>query len=149
MGYYLRYIVTDEQDVTLSVLESGLKQYNVAYSIERDNESDDEGDLKFNEELYGAIAINRPGDGLFDEEIGELKEFLEDVEGERKSEVLQVLGDARAIVAVQVLWAAREAEETLETINPLWLWLYANRKGLAQADDEGYYDAEGLVIEVE
>lgn len=149
MGYYLRYIVTDEKEVTLTVLESGLKQHNVAYSIERDNESDDEGNFNFNDDIYGAIEINRPGDGLFDEEIEELKEFLEDAEGERKSEVLQVLDDAKAIVAVQVLWAAREAEETLEIINPLWLWLYANRKGLAQADDEGYYNAEGLVLEVE
>ena len=125
----MRFIVTDEKDVSLSVLESGLKQNDAAYSIERDDESDDEGELRFNGDLYGVIEINRPGDGLFDEEIVELKEFLEDAEGERKSEVLQTLNEAKAIIAVQVLWQGRETDETLEKIAPLWEWLYATAKG--------------------
>lgn len=36
----MRFIVTDEQDVSLSVLESALKQVDSAYLIERDEESD-------------------------------------------------------------------------------------------------------------
>jgi len=150
MGYYMRFVVSDEKDISLSKINSGLKQVDAAYSIEFDDDADDAGDLTFNEDIYGALEINRPGDGLFDEEIVELKEFLEDSEGERKPEVLQVLNDAKAIVALQVLQQGRATdEETLVRIDPLWEWFYANYKGLMQADAEGYYDAIGLVIEVE
>ncbi len=150
MGYYMRFVVADEKDVSLSKINSGLKQIDAAYSIEFDDDADDAGDLTFNGDIYGALEINRPGDGLFDEEIDELKEFLEDAEGERKPEVLQVLNDAKAIVALQVLQQGRAtSDETLERIDPLWEWFYANYKGLMQADAKGYYDAQGLVIEVE
>ncbi len=150
MGYYMRFIVADDKDVSLSKINSGLKQIDAAYSIEFDDDADDAGDLTFNSDIYGALEINRPGDGLFDEEIDELKEFLEDAEGERKPEVLQVLNDAKVIVALQVLQQGRAtSEETLERINPLWEWFLANYKGLLQADAEGYYDTSGLVIEVE
>jgi hypothetical protein len=37
----------------------------------------------------------------------------------------------------------------LKAIDPLWRWLHANRRGLLQADGEGYYDAKGLVLELE
>ncbi len=87
---------------------------------------------------------------LFDEEIEELREFLEDAEGVRKPEVMQTLNDAKVIVALQVLQQGRATdEETLERIDSLWEWLFANYKGLMQADAEGYYDAQGLVLEVE
>lgn len=150
MGYYMRFIVVDDKDIFLSKINSGLKQIDPAYSIEYDNDADDVGDLTFRGDIYGALEINRPGDGLFDEEIDELKEFLEDAGGERKPEVLQVLSDAKAIIALQVLQQGRaSSEETLERIDPLWEWLFANYKGLMQADAEGYYDSQGLIIEVE
>ncbi|HMO80194.1 MAG TPA: hypothetical protein PKD24_05335 [Pyrinomonadaceae bacterium] len=146
----MRFIVVDDKDIFLSKINSGLKQIDPAYSIEYDNDADDVGDLTFRGDIYGALEINRPGDGLFDEEIDELKEFLEDAGGERKPEVLQVLSDAKAIIALQVLQQGRaSSEETLERIDPLWEWLFANYKGLMQADAEGYYDSQGLIIEVE
>ena len=150
MGYYMRFVVADDKDISLSVINSGLKEKDAAYSVEFDDDADDAGDLTYNGDIYGAFEINRPNDGLFDEEIEELQEFLEDAEGERKSEVLQTLNDAKAIVALQVLQQGRATdEETLVRIDPLWEWLFANYKGLMQADAEGYYDASGLVVKVE
>jgi len=150
MGYYMRFIVTDDKEISLSKINSGLKKIDAAYSIEFDNDVDDAGDLTYNGDIYGALEINRPSDGLFDEEIDELNEFLEDSEDERKSEVLQVLNDAKVIVALQVLQQGRTTdEETLVKIDLLWEWLFANYKGMMQADAEGYYDAQGLVIEVD
>lgn len=145
----MRFIVADEQGVSLRELEAALKQTDVAYLIERDEDSDDEGVLTYKGEVYGQIEVNRSGEGIFDGEIEELREFVEEVEGEKKSEVLSVLGEAKAIVAVRVLWQGRESEETLEKIDPLWQWLLAHRKGLMQAEGEGYYDASGLILEVE
>ena len=150
MGYYMRFVVTDDKDISLSVLNSGLKEKDSSYAVEFDDDADDAGDLTYNGDIYGAFEINRPDDGLFDEEIEELKEFLEDAEGERKSEVLQTLNNAKAIIALQVLQQGRATdEETLVKIDPLWKWLFANYKGLMQAEAEGYYDASGLVLEVE
>jgi hypothetical protein len=145
----MRFIAADEQDVSLSVLEAALKETDAAYLIERDEGSDSEGVLTYKGDVYGEVAVNRPGDGIFDEEIEELREFVDEVEGEKKSDVLSVLGRAKAIVAVRVLWQGRESEETLEKIDPLWQWLLAHRTGLMQADGEGYYDATGLILEVE
>ncbi|HEV8487975.1 MAG TPA: hypothetical protein VGV87_30930 [Blastocatellia bacterium] len=148
MGYYMRFIVTDEQDVSLSVLEFALKQVDSAYLIERDEESDSEGLLKCGDAVYGQIEVNRPGDGLFDGEIEELCDFVNNSDGVKKSEVLNVLGQANAIVAIRVLDQGRESEDTLMKIDPLWDWLFANRQGLLQAGGEGYYDASGLILEV-
>ena len=146
----MRFVVADDKEVSLSKINSGLKQIDAGYSIEFGDDADDAGDLTFNGDIYGALEINRPGDGLFDEEIDELKEFLEDAEGERKPEVLQTLNDAKVIIALQVLQQGRATqEETFVRIDPLWEWLFANYKGLMQADAEGYYDAEELILEVE
>lgn len=35
---------------------------------------------------------------------------------------------------------------TLDRLVPLWTWLQANRRGLIQADGEGYYDGQELIM---
>lgn len=142
MGYYMRYIVTDDQPLLLSDIESGLKSVDPDYAI-----TDDE--LHHGSELYGEIEINPRGGELCDEELGELEEFAKDSEGENKQRVIDALRGAKAILALRVLWQGRDPEPSLEKLDPLWEWLLSNRQGLMQADDEGYYDATGLILEVE
>ena len=144
----MRYIVSDDQDVSLTLLESALKQIDSSYQIERDDEPDDEGALMHDNKLYGQIEVNRPGDGLFEGEIEELKGFVGSADSEPKTRVLNVLNQATALVVIRVLDQGRESEATLVRIDPLWKWLFANREGLMQAGSEGYYDASGLVLEV-
>ena len=147
MGYYMRFVITDEKDISLDTIDSALKEIDPAYSVDFD---DNEGELLYHEDVYGVFEINRPGDGLFDEEIGELKEFVQDSEGDRRSEVLQVLDNAKSIIALQVLQQGRATtEETFVRIDPLWEWLFRNFRGLMQADGEGYYDAQGMVLKVD
>jgi len=148
VGYYMRFISVDEREISLSILESALKQKSAAYLIERDEESDASGVLTYDGDVYGEIEVNHAGDEIFEEEIEELRGDVEEALGARKPEVLNVLRRAKVIVAVRVLWQGRESEETLEKIDPLWEWLFANREGLQQAGGEGYYDAAGLVLEV-
>ena len=143
MSYYVRYISTDVTDTTRSTLQQALKERDSQYFIA------ESGELKHGEEVYGVVEINRPGDGLFEEEIEELKEFVEDVRGKRKPDVLKTLDDAKAIVAVQVLFGDRQTEATLQKLDPLWEWLISHRSGLLQADDEGYYDQTGRILKVE
>ena len=151
MGYHMRFITTDASETTPAILEQALKAADSQYSIA------ESGELKHGDELYGAVEINRPGDGLFEEEIEELKEFVEDAQtswlsflrGKRKAYVVKTLDSARAIVAVQVLFGGRQAEATIRKLDPLFEWLIANRKGLLQVDDEGYYDQAGRILKVE
>ena len=142
MSYYIRYISTDATETTPPTLQEALTERDPQYSIAAS------GEFKHGEEVYGVVEINRPGDGLFEEEIEELKEFVKDVRGKRKLDVLKTLDDARAIVAVQVLFGDRPAEVTLQKLDPLWEWLISHRRGLLQADDEGYYDKTGRILKV-
>ena len=142
MGYYMRYILTDDRETTLSQIETGLKQVDPGYSI-GDGET-----LMYGDELYGEIEINVPGDGLFEAEVEDLKEEIQDNRGRNKTTVLEALQKARAIVAVRVLWQGRETEQTLEKIDPLWEWLFDNREGLLQADGEGYYNQSKHILKV-
>jgi hypothetical protein len=148
MGYYMRFISTDEQAVTLSQLDSALKQSSDLYSIDRDESDDLERLIAHDQKEYAQIEINVPGDGLFEEEVDELIDFVSDVTGPGKAEVSHALKSACAIVAVQVLFQARSTEETLSKLDPLWAWLLDNRKGLMQTDGEGYYDKSGLILKV-
>ena len=149
MGYYMRYISTDEREITIPSLESVLKRVDPRYSITNVQKTPREsGNLMYGGEIYGQIEINRPGDELFEEEVEELKEFLSESRGKKKT-VLQTLTNAKTIVAVQVLWQDRDTEQTLIRIDPLWDWLFNNRRGLLQADGEGYYDSSGLILQEE
>ena len=152
MGYYMRFISIDKEDISLNVLESALRQSDADYRIKRDNESDNEGIITNKEEIYGQIYVYRPGDGIFDSEVEVLKDFVEEAgdQMKQKQTVLSVLNHSTMIIFVRVLWQGRrESEETLEKLDPLWDWLLAKRKGLIQADNEGYYDATGLILEVD
>jgi hypothetical protein len=142
VGYYMRYILTDDRSITLEELDVALKAVDSAYAIK-------EGELCHGPELYGEIELNHSGEELFEEEIKELQEFVNDDDSDNRDRVLRVLRAAKAILAIRVLWQGRETEPTLEKIDPLWTWLMANRDGLLQADGDGYYDRTGLVLQTE
>lgn len=142
MGYYLRFLVTDSQEISLVQVEVGLKQSNLDYRIS-------DGDLMLGEDVLAEIEINCPSDGLFDEEIEELTEEVQEKRSRNKKRVAEVLQQAKAIVAVRVLSQGRDEEETMEKLVPLWEWLFVNRTGLLQADADGYYDKTRRILKME
>src|SRR5262249_17915554 len=113
MAYYMRFISTDETETTRSILEQALQQADPRYSIT------ESGQLRHGDDLYGLVEINLPDDGLFEEELSELKESVEEARGTTRADVLKTLNEAKAIVAVQVLWQGRKPEPTLQKIDPL------------------------------
>ena len=148
MGYYMRFFDTTEKPLTIGAIEVALRHVDPAYRLEAPESAKiSEADLYLRDDLYAEIEINEPGDGLFEDEIAEMLEFLEDAEGNGRERVEKVLSGARRIVSVRVLGQDRESEDTLAGINPLWRWLFSTRTGLLQADGEGYYDADDLVLE--
>jgi hypothetical protein len=147
MGYYMRYIVADDRPVTADAVATFFTGLGPAYKADVD---DDDVVVEHDGHPVAHVTFATPGDGLFDEEREELIEFAEDADdGPEKARVLATLRGARGIVAVQVLMGGRDTEAVLGAIDPLWAWLFAERKGLMQADGEGYYAATGQVLEVE
>jgi hypothetical protein len=146
MGYYMRYISADSQPLELGELGKALTNQDPAYRLLFE---ENEGTLHYGETLIGHLELNLPGDGIFDEELAELREFAADADGAAQSPVPAVLNRASAVLAVRVLHGTGEAETTLQRLDPIWAWLFEHRRGLMQADGEGYYDSRGLVLLVE
>jgi hypothetical protein len=144
----MRFVSTDERPITTADLRDALIAAGPGYNVQVD---DTAATIVHDGATIAHVEINLPGDGLFDEEREELVEFATDADGERsaKGRVLATLDAARAIVAAQVLFGTGDIEATLSRLDPLWGWLFRNRRGLMQADGEGYYDAKGVVLVVE
>ncbi len=149
MSYYMRFIVTDEKPINLTLLQEILRTADREYGLDRDEDPLSEvANLMYDGEILGEIEINRPDSEIFDEERIELQEAVHESACMEHKQVLDTLNQAQAIIALRVLWQGRKSEATLERIDPLWKWLFDNRDGLLQVDGEGYYNKSGLVCEV-
>ena len=146
MSYYLRFLSTDPRPVTLDDLGTALSTADRSYLVEEDAAG---ALIHFGDRLIAQLEINLPGDGLFEEELAELRELAEEGTGTGRGRVTSVVDGARSLVAVQVLWDGEEADAALALLDPLWQWLFRERPGLLQADGEGFYDAERLILRVE
>jgi len=149
MGYYMRFFDTSAEPLNLGVVDSALRQLDPAYRVNIFPKTDAlQGEFHYGDGLYGEIEINQLADGLFDEELQEQLETLGDAEEGDPAPVAETLRAARRSVVVRVLWQGREPADTLVRIDPLWTWLFDSRTGLMQADGEGFYDSQGLVLAV-
>ncbi len=147
MGYYMRFITTDTDLIDLVKLGEVLQSTDPKYALEIQGK---DATLNYDNDAYADLEINLPGDGLFEEEIEELLEFLEDAKGSKKRRVQAVLKDAKQIFAAQVVFGGRDLELTFDRIDPIWVHLFGQHQGLLQADGEGYYDApEHLLLEMD
>lgn len=147
MSYYMRYLLADDRPVSVADVETFFATLDGEYATEG---GEDEVVVNHTGDAIAYITFNAPGDGLFEEELEELREFADDAEdGPGKRQVLATLEGARQIVAAQILMGGRDPEAVLSALDPFWAWLFAERKGLMQADGEGYYNAEGQILEVE
>jgi hypothetical protein len=134
----MRFLLEDERPLSFDMITTGLREVDPGFALAAN------GDLTRGEQLLAELDINLPGDGLFEDEVSELCEVAEDAGG---SEVAARLRSITAIVAARVLWQGRSTEDTMDMLSPLWDWLTTNRRGLIQADAEGFYDEGELVLE--
>lgn len=144
MSYFMRYILVRD-DITLADIDAALNSIDPGFSIVRDQSDRDRGDLYYRNDPYGEIAVNRPGDGLFDEEIQELLDGINDLDHPDTPLVQTALDTSQSMVALRVLQAGHENPDVLDH---LWDWLFDHHAGMLQVDDEGYYDREGLVLPI-
>lgn len=146
MGYTMRYITTGAREITLEWIEAALRQLDAAYAI-TNTDVPDIGDLMHGETQLGIIEINRPGDDIFDDDLAEFQDMVGAGDTLEQRRVLDVLHQAQAMVVVEALWPGTDAEPVLAKLDPLWDWLFANYPGLLQADSEGFYDGDNLILE--
>jgi hypothetical protein len=150
MGYYMRFFDVSDEAIDLQVLDAALRGIDSAYHIDVFPETNTlQGELHHHDVLYGEIEINQPGDGLFDDEIQEQLESIEEAGEGDNARVEDTLRSAKRTIVVRLLWQDRDPEESLERLDALWFWLQTNRNGLLQADGEGFYDADGLILAVQ
>ena len=142
----MRYIVADEQFVSLQDIGKVFGEAGLEYDVDGEETG---ATVAHEGKPIGHVRLNVPGDGLFEEERDELIEFAEVGNEAQKRRVIETLRTAREIVAVQVLFGSGDTDWTLDCLSPLWTWLQSNRRGLIQADDEGYYDGHDLILPLE
>ena len=148
MGYYMRFVGTDDEPFSTKNMQEAFSAAGSGYDVQVDETA---GTILHQGATIAHVEINTPGDGMFDEEREELIEFAAEAGGDSsaRTRVVTTLRRATFLVAAQVLFGTGDTDATLGRLDPLWAWLFRHRHGLLQADGEGYYDAEGLILEVE
>jgi hypothetical protein len=149
MGYYIRFIVYDEKDIALDAIEKGIKGIDPEFNLDEWDRECEFAELLHGDDLYGELEITRLEQDDVDEEITELIEEAEDaIEGD-KGKVIKLLKKAKVMLVIRVLWQNRDAQATINTIAPIWEWLFENYQGLLQVDGEGYFDKEHQILQME
>ncbi|MBI5668962.1 MAG: hypothetical protein HZC41_13235 [Chloroflexi bacterium] len=146
MGYTMRYITTDEREITLVMIEAALRQIDTAYAI-TNTDVPTIGDLMHGDTRLGIVEINRPGDDIFDDDLAEFQDMVGAGDTLEQQRVRDVLHSAQTMVAVEAFWPGTDAEPVLAKLDVLWDWLFAHYPGLLQADSEGFYDGDTLILE--
>lgn len=142
MGDFIRFLVTSDCSIDLSALELMLKALDGGFSLHVEVAEPNIGELLYQSESMGEIEINSPGDVVFDEDIEDLLDRLDELEDEQKVFITGRIGAARLMVAMQL---TEEGHEQYDRIDPLWDSLFNRCGGLLQVDEEGFYDQTGLI----
>ncbi|MEL7150038.1 MAG: hypothetical protein AAGK71_04860 [Pseudomonadota bacterium] len=144
MSYYLRFISEDTLPSVPELVERwrGLEALQFAEIDAGAATIEDEGGV------IASIEINRPGDGMFDDELAELCEDVEAAEGAGDA-ILQTLKAAKATLVFEVLFGDNGFEAPLLQLDPLVASLQTWYKGLLQADGEGFFRGKDLILAIE
>jgi hypothetical protein len=151
MPFYMRFLMTESEPLSLAAVEQALKETDPAYGIvDMRAQPFPSGHLVAGGDHFGQIEVSEV-DPSEDEEIEELKHEIEHSKAPKpqRQAVLDTLQQVKAMLVLRVLWQDRTTEATLQKIDPLWKWLFATRDGILQVDGEGYYDRSGLILSMD
>jgi len=146
MGYYMRFIGIG-QAVTIKELKTTLIAIDKKYKVIEAQIEATRGELLYQNMLLGEIEINQPDDGIFDDDIEELIDLISDSGQKNEAKIINSLKNATFIVAVSALWEGKDSDQTLAKLDALWDLLFENKHGILQADNDGFYDQTGLILE--
>ena len=146
MSYSLRFILTDGPPPSLDEIEHSLHQKDPDYSIDHEPKAAS-GDLRYEGDVYGEIEIGQPGSGgTVDQDLADLAAQVPNAEDGDQAAVNKVLKSATGLVTVRFPSEDQASEQSLQTVYPVWQGLFLTRKGMLQADGDGYFDKEGRVL---
>ncbi len=149
MRYFIRFIIDDDKEITLDAIEAGIKSIDPDFKFAGWDRECELAELFHGNELYGEMELMRLDPDDIDDEIVDLMEDVETAVDGDKDEVIACLKNAKAMLVILVVLNGRVIEDTLDTISPVWNWLFDHYQGLLQADGEGYYDSDNLILKVE
>jgi hypothetical protein len=142
VGYSMRFFVDGERPSGIAEIAAALKSIDPAFDIRG-------RDLYRGIERLGQIEIAGHGDSVFGEGIRDLVHHIDTVGGDAAPLVKERLERATATITLELFWGKRGTEPTLDLVAPLWQWLFEHHRGLLQADGEGVYDADRLLLELD
>lgn len=131
MGYYIRYFAA--QPITSKAIHAALQSLDPTFKI-------DLGELVRGEAALGQLEVNQAGGDLFEDDLRTSLHAL-DATGYGPT-VGPRLRAARAIVVVNLEWADRGPDATLQLVAPLWTALAQLSPGLSQWDGHGIFDGQ-------
>jgi hypothetical protein len=142
MPMAVRFLVTDSAPLSERDLITVLAALDPSFRL------DEEGMLTLDGSDVARLAIEYPGDPIFDADIDELRESVRGSEDDEEDAriVERVLEGTRAIVAAR-FDDSTALDRKLASLDPLWDWLLKHRSGLLQVDGEGFYDGDEFTFE--
>lgn len=148
MSYYLRAFCTADDTCSLRAVFEWAESRGVrleAPSADLDTQNWKQAEIAYKPDRQTFIADTDAGDFLR-EEVAEFVEFLEDVEDSAgKQAVLDHLRRTKAVVATQL---PRDLDDDGYAAVRTFLTYYVEHRGaLVQADGEGFYEGDCLIVE--
>lgn len=134
MGYYIRHFVAGDGPADFEEVRRAILSAAPGKEIQDEVLSCDGDD-------WAVVSLNLPGDGLFEAEIAEFEELVdEEYTWAAKRRLRKHLARCRAIIGFQVLSGGTEGSEATDRLEPAILGVARTWPGLTQVDGEGFYD---------
>ncbi len=153
MAYFMRFLVPGDFAPSADDLRQVFAAVNPDYALlSRQPPPYETLALAYQGQEYAEIDFNRPGDDLFADEIDDLLEELDETEFETDEDtrvrdvVTERIRQTRLILSAEILFGDNALEDGIRLIDPLWEWLFEQTDGLLKIDNEGYHDADGLLL---
>lgn len=156
MGYYLRaFCKTDELPPLRRVFE-WTANAGVALELNSGSEALDDANWREAEIRYArdkqplVVDVSRASsdDGLLSDEVEEFVEFLEDVEDSpEKQKVLAQLRNSRAVVGAQLMGDIDD--DGYNAVGTFLSYFVEHCGAMIQADGEGFYEGDRVLVELE
>lgn len=150
MGYYLRAFCTSADIPPLRTIFDWAEKQGVrleAPETDVDATGWEQAEVIYQPERSPIVAETNTGE-LLHEEVEEFVDFLEDVDDSpEKQKVLDHLEQSKAVVAAQLLGDIDDDGYT--AAGEFLTYFVEHCGGLIQADGEGFYEGDKLIVEVE
>lgn len=145
MGFYFRYLTRPKDKITIAIIEDALKQAHNQYQL-HPSQINNYADLLYEDKLIAHIEINHSDEDIFQDDIDELSDTIGTPQNTTEQSILSQIRATTTLVVVETIWEDTQREAALDKLDPLWNWLFQHYPGILQADGEGFYNADGLVI---